>query len=100
MELQHLTEERPVYRLTGAQREALRASFAGHLQTAGTMGGVRLTAALPCQSEGAAPVADTPRRPSRFMPAPDQTGFHGLTVEKRKPSLWTRLSAWLKTNMA
>jgi hypothetical protein len=99
MELQHLTEERPVYRLTGAQREALRASFAGHLQTAAPMGGVRLTAALP-GGEGAAPVADTPRRPSRFMPAPDQTGLHGLTVEKRKPSLWTRLSAWLKTNMA
>jgi hypothetical protein len=94
----HLTEE-PTFTLPAGERARLERAFSEHLQTAAPMGGVRLTAALP-GGEGAAPVADTPRRPSRFMPAPDQTGLHGLTVEKRKPSLWTRLSAWLKTNMA
>jgi hypothetical protein len=100
MEMPFQSEQRPTYTLTAGDKARLQAAFAEHLGTVQRFAGVPTASALPCRSEGVAPVADTPRRPSRFMPAPDQTGFHGLTVEKRKPSLWTRLSAWLKTNMA
>jgi hypothetical protein len=94
MEMPFQSEQRPTYTLTAGDKARLQAAFAEHLGTVQRFAGVPTASALPCRSEGVAPVADTPRRPSRFMPAPDQTGFHGLAVHKKK-STWALVrDAW------
>jgi hypothetical protein len=101
-EFPNLSEARPTFTLPAGERARLERAFSEHLQTAAPMEGVRLTGVIPCQSEGAAPVCETTRRGVRWMPqdrAP-AGGFYSLRTVHQRPSLWTRLSAWLKTNMA
>jgi hypothetical protein len=101
-EFPNLSEARPTFTLPAGERARLERAFSEHLQTAAPTLGIRTSAALPCSAAGDLPTGDIQRRPTRFMPL-DRTpagGFYSLRTVHQRPSLWTRLSAWLKTNMA
>jgi hypothetical protein len=92
MEMPFQSEQRPTYTLTAGDKARLQAAFAEHLGTVQRFAGVPTASALPCRSEGAAPVAVDTRRAARWMPQEHTGGFHRLPVHKR-PSLLALLLA-------
>jgi hypothetical protein len=103
MELSNMSDEHPAVRLsgqlTGAQREALRASFSQQLQITAPAAGIRTASAIPCR-EGGAPACETTRRGVRWMPqdrAP-AGGYFALPTVGKKHSTLARLLAMVFRN--